>query len=110
MPTWGLPSTILGNRFCSRMKKSKKSSNGIGKMIAWASDIKDYAPQAAISNKQWFGYKMVEDRSNRKYTDENAVIAAVTAVGYDHYEHKILGVMPRPLFSERNSSTTPLEV
>ena len=36
--------------------------------------------------------KLVEGRSNRKYTDENAVIAAVTAAGYDPYEHKILGV------------------
>ena len=106
----GLAKHNLRQPFLLADEEVKKSSNGIGKMIAWASDIKDYAPQAAISNKQWFGYKMVEDRSNRKYTDENAVIAAVTAVGYDHYEHKILGVMPRPLFSERNSSTTPLEV
>ena len=64
----------------------------IDELIAWASDIKDYALQAAISGKQWPGYKLVEGRSNRKYTDENAVIAAVTAAGYDPYEHKILGV------------------
>ena len=62
----------------------------IDELIAWASDIKDYALQAAISGKQWSGYKLVEGRSNRKYTD--AVIAAVTAAGYDPYEHKILGV------------------
>jgi hypothetical protein len=64
----------------------------IDELIAWASDIKDYALQAAISGKQWSGYKLIEGRSNRKYTDENAVIAAVTAAGYDPYEHKILGV------------------
>ena len=64
----------------------------IDELIAWASDIKDYALQAAISGKQWTGYKLIEGRSNRKYTDENAVIAAVTAAGYDPYEHKILGV------------------
>ena len=64
----------------------------IDDLIAWASDIKDYALQAAISGKQWSGYKLIEGRSNRKYTDENAVIAAVTAAGYDPYEHKILGV------------------
>ena len=64
----------------------------IDELIAWASDIKDYALQAAISGKQWSGYKLVEGRSNRKYTDENAVIAAVTSAGYDPYEHKILGV------------------
>ena len=64
----------------------------IDELIAWASDIKDYALQSAISGKQWSGYKLVEGRSNRKYTDENAVIAAVTTAGYDPYEHKILGV------------------
>lgn len=64
----------------------------IDELIAWASDIKDYALQAAISGKQWSGYKLIEGRSNRKYTDENAVIAAVTAAGYDPYEHKIRGV------------------
>ena len=64
----------------------------IDELIAWASDIKDYALQAAISGKQWSGYKLVEGRSNRKYTNEDAVIAAVTVAGYDPYEHKILGV------------------
>lgn len=61
-------------------------------LTTWASDIKDYALQAAISGKQWPGYKLVEGRSNRKYTDEHAVIAAVTAAGYDPYEHKVLGI------------------
>ena len=38
---------------------------------------------AAINHgKQWNGYKLVEGRSNRKYTDESAVIAAATAAGY----------------------------
>lgn len=32
----------------------------IDELIAWASDIKDYALQAAISGKQWSGYKLVE--------------------------------------------------
>lgn len=61
-------------------------------LIAWASDIRDYALQAAISGKHWTGYKLVEGRSNRKYTDERAVVAAVRAAGYDPYEHKVLGV------------------
>lgn len=61
-------------------------------LIAWATDIRDYALQAAISGKHWSGYKLVEGRANRKYTDERAVIAAVKAAGYDPYEHKVLGV------------------
>lgn len=64
----------------------------IDELIAWASDIRDYALQAAISGKHWTGYKLVEGRSNRKYTDELAVVAAVRAAGYDPYEHKVLGV------------------
>ena len=64
----------------------------IDELIAWASDIRNYALQAAISGKHWTGYKLVEGRSNRKYTDERAVVAAVRAAGYDPYEHKVLGV------------------
>ena len=62
-------------------------------LMDWASDIKDYALQAAISGKHWSGYKLVEGRANRRYTDENAVVAAVKAAGYDPYdEPKLLGV------------------
>ena len=64
----------------------------IDELIAWASDIKEYALQAAMSGKHWSGYKLVEGRSNRKYTDENEVVKAVAAAGYDPYEHKVLGI------------------
>ena len=64
----------------------------IDDLIAWASDIKDYALQAAISGKQWSGYKLVEGRSNRKYTSEAAVAAAVEGAGFNPYEKKLLGI------------------
>lgn len=64
----------------------------IDALISWASDIKDYALQAAVSGKQWQGWKLVEGRSNRKYTDETAVAEAVSAAGFDPYEYKVLGV------------------
>ena len=60
--------------------------------VAWASDIKDYALQQAISGKEWNGWKLVEGRSNRKYTNETAVAVAVTDAGFDPYERKVLGV------------------
>jgi len=60
--------------------------------VAWASDIKDYALQQAISGKEWNGWKLVEGRSNRKYTSETAVAGAVTDAGFDPYERKVLGV------------------
>ena len=62
-------------------------------LVAWASDIKDYALQQAISGKEWNGWKLVEGRSNRKYTSETAVAGAVTDAGFDPYERKVLGVI-----------------
>ena len=61
-------------------------------LVSWANDIKEYALQAAISGKAWNGWKAVEGRSNRKYTDERLVAAAVIAAGHDPYEQKLLGI------------------
>ena len=61
-------------------------------LVSWASDIKEYALQQAISGKTWSGWKLVEGRSNRKYTNDAAVAAAVEGIGFDPYEKKLLGV------------------
>ena len=61
-------------------------------MISWGNDIKDYALQQAQSGVHFEGWKIVEGRSNRKYTDENAVVDAVKDAGFDPYEKKLLGI------------------
>lgn len=61
-------------------------------LISWVNDIKEYALQQAISGKDWTGFKLVEGRSNRRYTDEAAVTQAVTNAGFDPYERKLLGI------------------
>ena len=61
-------------------------------LLSWASDIKDFALQAAVSGKQWQGWKLVEGRSIRRYTDEATVAAAVKAAGFDPYEYKVMGI------------------
>lgn len=61
-------------------------------LTAWASDIKEYALQRAISGKQWRGFKLVEGRSNRRYVNEEAVAAAVQDAGFEPYEQKLLGI------------------
>ena len=61
-------------------------------LIAWAEDIKAYALESAIGGKHWNGYKLVEGKSVRRYTDEEAVARAVQAVGKDPYEKKLLGI------------------
>lgn len=61
-------------------------------LVAWASDIKEYALQQAVSGKEWHGWKLVEGRSNRRYTNEAAVTQAVKGAGFDPFEHKLLGI------------------
>lgn len=61
-------------------------------LVSWASDIKAFALQAAISGKEWAGWKLVEGRANRKYIDETAVADAVAAAGVNPYEQKLLGI------------------
>ena len=61
-------------------------------LVSWVNDIKEYALQQAISGKDWTGFKLVEGRSNHRYTDEAAVTQAVTSAGFDPYERKLLGI------------------
>ena len=62
-------------------------------LTAWAADVKEYALSEALKGRKWNGYKVVEGKSNRKYTDEKAVASAVKAAGKDPYsEPKILGI------------------
>lgn len=64
----------------------------VDELIAWGSDIKEYALREAVNGKQWKDWKVVEGRSNRKYTNETAVADTVKKAGYDPYEHKVLGI------------------
>jgi len=49
----------------------------------WASDIYTYATALAINEgKEWDGFKLVEGRTRRKYTDETAVAEAAKEAGY----------------------------
>lgn len=61
-------------------------------LVAWASDIKDYALRAALGGKRWQGWKLVEGRSNRRYISEDVVAQTVQKAGYDPYEHKLMGI------------------
>ena len=61
-------------------------------LTSWANDINAYALEAAVSHgKEWSGFKLVEGRSNRRYTDENTVSEAAKAAGYhDIYRHSLI--------------------
>jgi len=64
----------------------------VDELVAWASDVKDHALQAALGGKEWPGFKLVEGRSIRRYTDEGEVASAVILAGGDPYEKKLLGI------------------
>lgn len=64
----------------------------IDDLVSWANDIKSYALLAAINQgKEWSGFKLVEGRSNRKYSDEEAVAEAAKSAGYqDIYRQSLI--------------------
>ena len=64
----------------------------IDNLVSWAEDVKAYALQQALSGVRYPGFKLVEGRSNRKYTDEAIVAKIVSDAGYEPYEKKLLGI------------------
>lgn len=64
----------------------------IDRLTAWAEEVREYAQTEAINGKKWTGYKLVESKTNRRYTDEVAVANAVIQAGKDPYERKLRGI------------------
>lgn len=65
----------------------------VDQLTAWTSDVKEYALDQVLLGMDYGYFKVVEGRSNRKYTSEEDVAQAVTDAGYDPYEKKLLGIM-----------------
>lgn len=61
-------------------------------MIEWAKELMAYASALAIEHgKEWSGFKVVEGRSVRKFTDEAEVAKAAEVAGYkDIYDKKLI--------------------
>lgn len=61
-------------------------------LTKWANEIMAYATDSAVNHgKQWNGFKVVEGRSVRKYTDEDAVAKAAKEAGYkDIYRQSLI--------------------
>lgn len=82
--------------------------SSIGDLTSWANEIMAYATDAVVNHgKQWPGFKVVEGRSNRKYTDEEAVAEAAKNAGYrDIYKQSLITItemeklMGKPKFNE----------
>ena len=63
-------------------------------LTKWANEIIAYAQDAAVNHgREWPGYKLVESRTNRKYTDEDAVIEAAHSAGYtDIFKKSLISI------------------
>ena len=63
-------------------------------LASWASDVYAFAQnQAIVHGKEWTGFKLVEGRSNRKYTSEDEVAEAAAATGYtDIYKRSLVTI------------------
>ena len=64
----------------------------VDNLIRWANDVKEYALQEAVDGKTWPGFKVVEGRSIRRFTDEKSVAEAAVAAGYDPFEKRLLSI------------------
>lgn len=64
----------------------------IDQFTSWAADVKEYALNQALLGTNYGHFKVVEGRSNRKYTNDDDVASAVQKAGYDPYEKKLLGI------------------
>lgn len=80
-----MPATLDDTEIAAILEK-------VDEMISWGNDIKEYALKQAQSGVHFEGWKVVEGRSNRKYTDKTAVATVVADAGFDPYEKKLLGV------------------
>ncbi len=54
----------------------------VDELVNWAGDVKEFALEQALNGKEFEGYKVVEGRSNRKYTDVEVIATTLEENGY----------------------------
>lgn len=64
-------------------------------LVSWAKDVQEYALEQALQGEEFIGFKVVEGRSNRKWTDEKTVGDMLIAQGFQEniiYTKKLDGI------------------
>lgn len=69
------PAIVTDTEITEVLSKAKQITD-------WLKAVEEYALAEALKGKQWPGYKVVEGRSNRKYSDEEKVKDALIHAGY----------------------------
>ncbi|EJO5349345.1 DUF2800 domain-containing protein [Clostridium botulinum] len=66
-----------------------------GELINWAKDVQEYALEQALKGEEFDGFKVVEGRSNRKWTDEEKIGKILLEQGFLEdiiYTKKLTGI------------------
>lgn len=66
-----------------------------GDIKAWLTDLENLVLEKLFEGEKVEGWKIVEGKSSRKYTDETKVAEAMIAAGYDEnklYERSVIGI------------------
>ncbi|MBE6056886.1 DUF2800 domain-containing protein [Clostridium sp.] len=64
-------------------------------LIRWAKDVQEYALEQALQGEEFDGFKVVEGRSNRKWTDEDKIGEILLGQGFLEniiYTKKLTGI------------------
>ena len=67
----------------------------IDALTSWAKSVENFVKKKAVEGKKWPGYKLVEGRSNRRWTDEKAIIKTLRENKFkraDYINSKIAGI------------------
>ena len=61
-------------------------------LVSWAEDVKAYALRQALSGTRYPGWKLVEGKSNRRFSDDALAAKIAEDAGYEPWERRMLGV------------------
>ena len=68
----------------------------LSRIQSWITDVKEFAQEEAEKGRQWPGWKLVEGRSNRKFSDPKEVEKRLLDAGFDkvliYKDPELLGI------------------
>ena len=67
----------------------------VDELVSWASEVKEYALEEALKGEEFDGFKVVEGRSNRRWSSEDDVAKVLIAEGFQEsmiYTRKLDGI------------------
>ena len=61
-------------------------------LVAWANGVREYALKAALDGRKFAGWKLVEGKTFRKFTDDQEACARAVSHGFDPFEQRMVGL------------------